>query len=217
LALSEDGVTYTREGQLAGAAGEEGDGRWTARLALTDGAVTGSPILPQGRALNREASLPASEWRQVLGPGDPTLNLHIPAGSPMSHQECGESFRRAIEFFPKHFPERPYSAFVCGSWLLNGELQEFLPLESNIVRFQKELYLFPIGLNRDSVFWRVFGGVPEDLGEAPRDTALRRAILDRAASGEPFRPTAGGCFLFPEDLDWGAQVYLRQDLSPWIG
>jgi hypothetical protein len=217
LALSENGITYTQEGQLARGAGEEGDGRWTARLALTDGAAVGYPVIPRGGVLNQEVALPVSEWRQVLGPGDATLNLHSPAGSPMSHQECGESFRRAIEFFRKHFPERPYVAFVCGSWLLNGELQEFLPPDSNIVRFQKELYLFPIGLGRDSVFWRVFGGVPEDLSTAPRDTALRRAILDRAASGEPFRPTAGGCFLFPEDLDWGAQVYLRQDLSRWIG
>jgi len=217
LALSEDGVTYTREGQLARGAGENADGRWTARLALTGDAVTGSPLLPQGRALNRDVCLQASEWRQVLGPGDPTLNLHIPAGSPMSHEECGESFRKAVKFFPKHFPERPYVAFVCGSWLLNGELQEFLPSTSNLVRFQKELYLFSIGLNRESIFWRVFGGVPEDLSTAPRDTALRRAILDRASSGEPFRPTAGGCILFPEDLNWGGQVYLRQDLSRWIG
>jgi len=217
LALSEDGIAYTREGQLARGAGEDSDGHWTARFALTDDAVVGYPLLPEGGALNKEARLSASEWRQVLGPGDPTLNLHIPAGSAMSHEECGESFRRAIEFFPKHFPERPYVAFVCGSWLLNGELQEFLPPTSNMVRFQKELYLFSIGLNRESIFWRVFGGVPEDLSTAPKDTALRRAILDRASSGEPFRPTAGGCFLFPEDLNWGAQVYLRQDLSRWIG
>jgi len=213
LALSEDGVRYDAQGQVARGKREEQEGGWTARLAVSDEAAIGCPILPVGKALNQEIHLPSSKWRQVLAPGYPTLNLHIPSGGPMSHAECGESFRKALAFFREHFPERPYVAFTCGSWLLNGELQEFLPPTSNIVRFQKELYLFPIGLGQDSVFWRVFDGVPQDLAKAPRDTALRRAILDRALSGKPFKPMGGGCFLLPEDVDWGAQVYIRQDLD----
>lgn len=217
LALSEEGVRYDGEGQVIRRDDGTSEEAWTASLTIAGEDAVGYPILPEGRALNREVRLPASEWKRVLAPGDATLNLHIPAGSPMSHAECGESFRRALEFFPKHFPERQYAAFCCGSWLLNGELEKFLPPNSNMVRFQRECYLFPIGMGPDSVFYRVFDGVPEDLTKAPRDTALRRAILDYALSGKKFKPTAGGCFLFPEDLDWGAQVYLRQDLSRWVG
>jgi len=41
-----------------------------------------------------------------------------------------------------------------------------------------------------------------------------RAWLDRALAGESVAAGGGGCFLFPEDLNWGAQVYLSQDF-PW--
>lgn len=216
LALSEDGVQYDGDGQVVRHKEDAEGDSWTARLAVTDEGAVGYPILPVGRAVNREVHLAACEWAQVLTPGDATINLHIPAGPPMSHDACGRSFEKALEFFPRHFPEKPYVVFCCGSWLLNGELEKLLPPDSNILRFQREFYLFPIGLGPDSVFWRVFNGIPKDLAKAPRDTALRRAILDYALAGNKFRPTGGGCFLFPEDVNWGAQVYIRQPLEKYL-
>ena len=35
-----------------------------------------------------------------------------------------------------------------------------------------------------------------------------------STSGQKLRPTGGGCFLLPEDFDWGGQVYRRQEI-PW--
>ena len=54
---------------------------------------------------------------------------------------------------------------------------------------------------------RVFGSVPDDLTAAPRDTTLRRAILDHLLAGGYL--SAGRCFLLSEDLRWGEQVYRR--------
>ena len=210
LALSEEGVGYDERGQPAPA-----PAAWQASLTITDEGARGSPILPTGRAVNHEVFLPTAEWRQALAPRDPGVNIHIPAGEPMTPQRCGDSFRQAVGFFPRHFPDRPFIAFCCGSWILNGQLEEWLPPTSNLVRFQREVYLFPIRLSLETLLDRVFGGAPPDLAKAPRDTALRRAILDHLLAGKAFRPTGGGCFLFPEDLDWGREVYRRQRLG-WV-
>jgi hypothetical protein len=136
--------------------------------------------------------------------------VHIPAGGPLDHGECGESLRRAREFFPRHFPDRPFAAFCCGSWLLDAELQRFLPETANIVRLQRECYLIPVASSPKYLLRNIFGQAPEDLRTAPRRTALQRNVLDFLAGGQALRPTGGACFLLPEDLDWGSQVYLRK-------
>lgn len=49
------------------------------------------------------------------------LNVHIPAGEPLSYESCMDSFRQAEEFFGKH------QTYVCDSWLLSPHLKEILP------------------------------------------------------------------------------------------
>lgn len=212
LALSEDGVRFRPDGQVL-RPGDDCEGSWEAQLSVADGVAQGNPILPQGRALTDQVRLSLDEWQQVLAPGDPVLHLHIPGGEPMAYDACGEAFRQALEFFPRHFPEYRFNAFMCGSWILDTALQEIAAETSNMVRFQREVYLFPIGLRDDSLPSGLFGGLlrkmPEDLSQAPRDTSLQRAYLDARGSGG-LVSGGGGCFLLPEDVDWGAQVYVRQ-------
>lgn len=210
-ALSEDGIRYRADG---GRAVEEEEGCWVARLEEGEGETTGCPILPEGRAMQRDVTLRHEEWRPVLAGGQPVLYIHIPAGGPLAHDLCGESFRSAADFFPKRFPERPFDAFCCHSWLLDAEMQDLLPESANMVRFQREFYLFPIRMRSNYLLARVFDGVPDDLTQAPRNTSLQRALLDHVLSGQTLRPIGGGCFLLPEDLNWGAQVYRRQTF-PW--
>ncbi|MCJ7822010.1 MAG: hypothetical protein MUQ26_02835, partial [Armatimonadetes bacterium] len=213
-ALDAAGFDVVGEAADGGRAVSEEDGCWVARLEAGEGETTGCPILPEGRAMEREVTIRHEEWRPVLADGQPVLYIHIPVGGPLAHDLCGESFRSAVDFFPTHFPERPFDAFCCHSWLLNAELQVFLPETANMVRFQRELYLFPIRQRPEYLLDRAFDGVPDDLTKAPRNTNLQRAVLDRLLGGGKLRPTGGGCFLLPEDLNWGAQVYLRQTF-PW--
>ncbi|MFW6156570.1 MAG: hypothetical protein ACOC7J_04565, partial [Armatimonadota bacterium] len=213
LALSEAGVRFRADGQRL-REGDDPEGSWEAQLAITDEAAQGNPIDPRGYALTEQIRLPLAEWEQVLAPGDPVLHLHIPGGEPMSYDRCGEAFEQALEFFPRHFPDYQFNAFMCGSWLLNTALQKLAKPSSNIVRFQREVYLFPIGLSDDSLASALFGGLrrklPEDLSEYPRETSLQRAYLDAVEAGE-YEAGGGGCFLLPEDVDWGSQVYLTQE------
>ena len=71
------------------------------------------------------------------------------------------------------------------------------------------MHLYPLPNAGDwGLFERVFGRRYDDISAAPRDTALRRAIIDHMLAGGHFH--AGGCLLFPEDLDWGSEAYLRK-------
>ena len=113
----------------------------------------------------------------------------------MDHAACGEALRQARAFFPRYFPELPPArAFVCCTWLFDTQYEKLLPAESNIVRFQREFYCYPVKSDDDDPFFRVFGGKPADLRTAPRDSTLRRAMLDHTLAGNAFR-IAGGFML----------------------
>jgi hypothetical protein len=206
--LSGDGTRYRADGQVDpdGSA----TGGWQARLTVAEGEAIGNPILPVGQAVPRQVTLSLADWRQVVAPGDPALHLHIPDGGPLTPEACDDSFRRALEFFPRHFPDYRYTCFCCTSWLFNTWLETVLPPDSNILRFQREFYLFAIGMRPDSTIEAVLGQLPADLCRAPRETRLQRALLDILQAGGRIGHGGGGCLLLPEDFDWGAQVYRRQ-------
>ena len=207
--LAPGGARFRADGQFDGTGGVRDEaGAWTSVLAADAGRVRGCAISPDGRAQREPIELPADRWRLVLRRGDAVLGVHIPAGEPMTHAACGESFGRAAAFFARHFPEVAYRAFHCGSWFLDNQFARLLPASSNIRRFQEEVYLYPLpGAGDEQTFERVFGRRFDDLGDAPRDTALRRAIVAHLRGGGHFH--AGGMLLFPEDLNWGRKVYRR--------
>lgn len=207
VALSEEGVRYRADGQRDGAGGlYDPERAWTARLDMGAGWVVGHRITPTGHALRVETRLARAEWVEALAPGDPALRLHIPRGAPLEPEACRRSLEEALRFFPTHMPERPFVAFACDSWLLDAQLDELLPPSSNLVRFLRQLYLVPASGDGEAALDWAFDGVPTDLARAPRDTALRRALLDHLQQGGHMR--AGGGFLLPADLPaWGTDIY----------
>jgi len=209
IALCLDGVGFCDDGHRPGPEADAAEPTWTSRLAVREEEIVGNPALPTGRAVRAEVRLDTSEWSQVLTPGDPVLVFHIPSGQPLDHEQCGESFRRARGFFPRYFPDWPFRAFWTSSWILDTNLERWLAPESNLVRFQRELYLVPGAIRPTSLLRWVFGRTPEKMATAPRETSLQRAILDDLADGAPYQPHAGRGFLLPEDLDWGKQVYRK--------
>jgi len=208
IALSEDERTFLPNGLNDGSGGLTGlEGSWTATLEETDHEVVGYPISPSGFAVNRKIRLPKSEWVEVFAKGSPTLDFHIPAGPPMDFETCGESFRKAIAFFRRYFPKESFVAFECWSWILDPVFPDILPPDSNLVRFQKELYLYPcLGGSGDSM--------PREVrrGEDGRITSMEKRFSAYLASGGRFN--SGGFFLMIDDFDWGSQPYRRQTL-PW--
>jgi len=192
--LAEPGATYRADGNVDGSNGiRDEKGRWTAKLTRADGVVRGSPISEAALAVRKEIELPETEWEQVLAAGDPVLDMHIPAGEPLAEDACGESFRRALEFWPKHFPElSPTKGFVIYAWLLDPGLQKVLPPTANLVRFQKLFHVYPVWGDEAGLLNRIFGDKRPDLSHNPRSDKLRSAVKAFRDAGGRFNGGAGG-------------------------
>lgn len=112
------------------------------------------------------------------------LGVHIPSGSRLDHECVLDSYRRAYKFY-KHLTIDGILPIICESWLLYDGLEEFLPQDSNIIRFKQD---FEVLKNVEHPAfedcWRMFeaqySGNPADL---PRDTSLRRRYADWIAAG----------------------------------
>lgn len=214
LFLAEGGINFRADGQFDGVNGIYDSRAFTSTLDFRVMPVRGNPVTPDGRVLRQAVHLSWTDWVQILSPGDPTLSLHIPAGGKMDYDKCGDSLREASAFFPKHFPERPVRAFTCDSWLLDSHFQEYLPPDSNIVRFQQEMYLHPVRGRNEGVVGQAFGSPLIDLQNVKVNTNLQRAVLQCIRNGTLW--CGGGSVLFPEDMAWGKQVYRSQLLDDII-
>jgi hypothetical protein len=229
LALCAGGITYLSDGQ------REGPGRlceptdtWVSEFEETPAGATGNPILPTGRALPRRVHLPSSEWKIVLAPGALGLYLHLPADGPLLPELCRRSYEEATAFFARHFPDRPASFLFCTSWVLDTEIGNLISEPSNILEFQKDVYLFPFLTDDRHLYEVIFNGVPEIADGSPlphsltpgytnRNTRLQQALLERLSARERVPASAGGCFLLAEDIGRGRQVYRRQQYPSDLG
>ncbi|WP_431946272.1 acyltransferase domain-containing protein [Micromonospora marina] len=116
------------------------------------------------------------------------IDLHIPDAGPLTPEAVDASLDRARTFFPRHFPGERYTAFSCGSWLLDPQLREYLPEDSNIVRFQRRFTLEP-HQEQDTpdgdveVLRFVFRSLSTPLDRLPRRTVLQRAVIDHMRAG----------------------------------
>ncbi len=203
VALAVTGTEFDAEGLVAGGTREAA---WSARLEQRADAWAGTPVPPHGRALQCQVVLCTRTWEPALQPGDPVLEVHIPAGGGMTLARCHHSMSWAARFFSRHLPDATAVGFACYSWILNPDLARIYRPDGNLVQWQRQLYLFPVPCGDRSGLNFVFGTEPTDLCAAPRDTSLRRALLDHLLAGG--RLAAGGMFLLDEEFErFGAQVY----------
>lgn len=123
--------------------------------------------------------------------GERALGVHIPRGK-LTPRSCDESFAAAREFFATHYPDEPYKYATCVSWVLDPQLEEYLPPESNIVRFARRFTLLPLGETPpedDETVKAVFAKLPG--ADLPRNTTLERAVVSHLDSGRHWYYRAG--------------------------
>ena len=205
VSLSGNGVYYRKDGYVNGAGSVYDRVPWMAQLQFGDNRISGYPIAPSGRVIREKIVLALSSWEQVLAIGDRVLHIHIPAGSPLSLEQCKLSFNLAVEFFSTYFPQDQFKAFVCNSWLLDNQFQNFLPQNSNIVKFQKELFLFSIVSNQNDILKAIFGNDYSNFAKIEPKTTLHKVDIQHLLKGNHFRGGAG--FLLLEDLEQGYKYY----------
>lgn len=182
-----------------------GDGEvvFTTTLSEEKGTWTGYPVTPYGKVLDQQITCPAEEFEVLLQPGDKMLDLHIPGGGGMTPERCIDSFRKAFAFFETYYPADFKKVIYSSSWIFNPAFEKRLP-ECNMAKFMRETWLFPQSSTGADGYYFLFGTKTPDVANAPRDTTLRRTMLDILESGEKLRQ--GGMFLLKEDLPyWGTQ------------
>ncbi|MBT3377752.1 MAG: DUF5596 domain-containing protein [Lentisphaerae bacterium] len=207
IALAEANTRFTPAGYIdVRSDRDDSDQDWTATFETTEDSVIGFPISPSGMALQQRITLPKSEWENVLKKGDPVLQMHIPAGGKMTPEATKDSVQRAFQLFDETFPDQPPSAIVCGSWIFGNQLQEIFASSANLVRFQRELYLHPVGSTPQSGLWFIFLEDSVNPMTSPRDTSLRRGVLDHIAAGGEWR-VGGMIFLARHAGMFGTQLY----------
>ncbi len=202
VVLSADGRLYDDAGYAvqSGAAGS-----WQAAFTRSDEAARGFPVHPAGHVLRHEVTLPRSEWSHVVKPGDTMLDIHIPSGGQMTPQSCLDTMRRGVEFFQTYFPDKPFRSFWCHSWIFGPQLETILPETANLVKYMREVYLYPV-YSEDGGLWFIFFQDQFDLATVPRENSLQRSVAHYLEKGKEWRE--GGMIALVDDLEqFGSQVY----------
>ncbi len=214
LALAGDAFKVTPDGFIDGLSDVPDPAQeWVTSLQITDIEAKGYLISPYGFISQKQVSLSLSEWVCVLKKGDFILDMHIPAGGNMTPDQCVSSMRQAREFFQTFYPEKSAVAIVCGSWMLSSLLEKIMPPTSNLVRYLRELYLFPIQWGGANSLGFIFYQEKFDAATALRETSMQRAVLEYMEAGHVWHNS--GMFILLDDLDkFGTQQYRKSEWTP---
>jgi len=208
VALAAPGTRFSAAGRIFRDAAQYKDAEgWTTSLERTSTHVSGYLLHPDGRGTPHQVTLSLDEWECQLKKGVMTLQMHIPDGGGMTPDACRDSITRSKAFFGRYFPDEPAVAIISDSWIFSPLLQKCLPETTNLVWFQRELYLLPSAAEGSDGLWNVFlKDGPPDFKTWPRETSLQRAILDYLEDG----PLWGGgrmFFLLDDVPRFGQDVY----------
>lgn len=157
-------------------------------------------ISPESHVLQRKIELDENQWELVLKKGDKAISIHIPGGRSLDNRDVRESLLYAEPFFSTYFPQYPWRAFTCNSWLLDTQLRQFLNQDSNIIKFQDNFYLFPGegSDNNANVYKFLFNRKVCPPEELQANTTLQRNVRDHLIAGGTIRSDGG--FILREDL-----------------
>lgn len=120
----------------------------------------------------------SEEAKQRFPAGTPVLNVHIPARTVLTPEECERSFALAESFFPRFFPDHHAKAYLCFSWLLYPKMRALLTEDSNIVRFAERFSIIGESEDCGEALRCIYGKRYRRKADYPRDTALRKTACD---------------------------------------
>lgn len=128
----------------------------------------------------------------LTAPGARAVGVHIPEGGPLDPAACDASFAAASQFFARYFRGGGFGVAVCTSWLLDEQLAEYLPPDSNIVRFQRRFHTLPGSTpGNEDVYRFVFDERdPMQDGVVAR-TSLQQAVVQHLRAGGEWRVRTG--------------------------
>lgn len=184
VAVLFDGATINNCGMLWGTPPLNSDqSPITAVVNETDATFQGFCSGKAGNCKPHVQEYPKNTWKPALKKGDAVLSLHIPNKGALSKEACEESYRRAQAVFKACYPEFEFKAFHCHSWMLDPQLQRFLPNHSNILAFQRQFTVYAGQTEGQDVFNFVFKLKFNEYQDMPEDTSLQRALKQHYLAG----------------------------------
>jgi GNAT domain-containint protein/N-acyltransferase family protein len=125
--------------------------------------------------------------------GASALDLHIPFAGPLSPALCDASIAEAHGLFEALFPGRRFEIATCTSWLLDEQLREYLPPDSNIIRFQRRFTPVEGAVDgTDDMHRFIFQRPrPYEIDELPQRTSLERAFVTHLRNGGRWQMRTG--------------------------
>lgn len=125
-----------------------------------------------------------------LKKGDLCLNVHIARYEPLTEAECEKSYAFAKEFFKTYY-NMNFCFFICHSWLLHPWLQDVLPENSSIIRFQRKYKIIKAEIDTDDVISYVFGVKHNDINDYPENSSLQRNLKKYLTQNIPVGTATG--------------------------
>mgnify|MGYP000957579929 CR=1 FL=1 len=191
-ALWRAGETFRRDGQLDGVNNVfDKTGKFASRWEESEETITANRVNPVGFVEKEPVTLLKKDWAPVLQKGDILLAVHVPSGPGYTPERLKNSMELALAFYDRYFPELPVRGFWSESWLYDPRLSLILdPQKSNIVRVQRQFYLYPIPEGDGMLRYEVFGGWKADPEKVPLITSLQKAAAAYMKSGRRFHTTS---------------------------
>lgn len=134
--------------------------------------------------------------------GKNAVGVHIPSGTKLDVVSNLRSFKEALDFFDRFYPELNMSGMVCESWLLSPQVEEVMGKKTNISRFGDMFDRFDIGDTKGMAVFRFVYGFSEpypSVDELPENTTLQRKMKEYMKAGK--RVCAYGGFISREDVE----------------
>jgi hypothetical protein len=208
VVLVNEGFAIRKDGLFNGTNEKFEDDVFLTTFTINENQIRGNFVDPRGFVTKKLVELSKKEWQQVLSPNFPIISVHIPATGPLKLDLINNSFVEAKLFFKNYFPSFAYWCFMTHTWFMDPEISTYLP-NSNMVLFQKGVYLLPIPkANGNQFYERVFGMQDIDILNFKPQTSLQTIGLEHLKKGGHWKKFA--FYLSSEDIPLVVNRYETQ-------
>lgn len=123
------------------------------------------------------------EYELGIVDGKKTIKLHIPSDAFIMQEKCDKSLSEAKKLISTKFTDYGERDWTCHSWLLSSALIKLLPVDSNILRFQRRFRILSCNEDSDEFLEWVYKRKDFLLKELPENTTLQRNMKKYLLSG----------------------------------
>jgi hypothetical protein len=192
IALRQAGEEFRRDGQVNGVNDVyDKDGAFITVWEESEHSITANPVNPMGFVERETITLSKNEWEKALTQGDNLLAVHVPSGEGYNPERLHNSMRMALDFFDLYFSELKIKGFWSESWLYDPRLSLILEEKnSNIIKVQRQMYLYPIHEGDGMLRYEVFGDWKAEPEMIELQTTLQKSAAVYMRKGGRFHTTS---------------------------